>query len=436
MEEPAAEIDVAVIGGGLAGLAAAAFAARAGASVRVLEARSGLGGRGRTSVHDGFHFNEGPHALYKASSGVAVLRELGIVAKGASPPLVHTRFSLDGTLRRVPPRRAVAQVLRLVRGLGKDRHDPGLIHISAQEWIAGRVTDPVGRQLASSLVRVSSYSGDLSTFSADGAASQLHDSLRGVTYLHGGWRQLVDALDAAARAATAEIDTHAKATTLGVDGDRLAVGLGDGRRLVARAVVIASGGPRAATRLVGGASASLEAAATAAAPVHAACLDLGLRRLSGATRFVLGVDQPTYASVHTPGARLADHGHVVHLMHYEPLDESDVEIDVGVDAGRLEALADEVQPGWRSEEAARQVGLRRVVAFDRPRPGSGMAGRPRHSVDDLPGVFVAGDWVGPTDLLGAAAITSGKAAGLAAAAWWSTRHRRRGPVSDCSAPSS
>ena len=289
-------------------------------------------------------------------------------------------------------------------------------------------------------MRVSSYSGDLSTFSADGAASQLHDSLRGVTYLHGGWRQLVDALDAAARAATAEIDTHAKATTLGVDGDRLAVGLGDGRRLVARAVVIASGGPRAATRLVGGASASLEAAATAAAPVHAACLDLGLRRLSGATRFVLGVDQPTYASVHTPGARLADHGHVVHLMHYEPLAESDVEIGigvgVGVDVGRLEALADEVQPGWRSEEAARQVGLRRVVAFDRPRPGSGMAGRPRHSVDDLPGVFVAGDWVGPTDLLGAAAITSGKAAGLAAAAWRSTRHRRQGPVSDWSALSS
>jgi hypothetical protein len=33
---------------------------------------------------------------------------------------------------------------------------------------------------------------------------------------------------------------------------------------------------------------------------------------------------------------------------------------------------------------------------------------------------VAGDWVGPDDLLGGAAITSGRAAGLAAAARTST----------------
>ena len=81
----------------------------------------------------------------------------------------------------------------------------------------------------------------------------------------------------------------------------------------------------------------------------------------------------------------------------------------------LEALADELQPGWRDEEVARQIGHRRVVAYDRPQPGIGLRGRPGPIVPDLPGVFVAGDWVGPTDLLGTAAITSGKAAGIAAA---------------------
>jgi phytoene dehydrogenase-like protein len=235
--------------------------------------------------------------------------------------------------------------------------------------------------------------------------------LRGVTYLHDGWAQLVCALDDVARASGATIDTDAKVTAIEPDGDRLAVEVGDGRRLVARSVVLAAGGPSVAARLVGGNSAVLDAAAASAVPVRAACLDLGLRRLpEPSTRFVLGVDEATYASVHTPAARLADHGHVVHLMYYEPDDQ--------IGLRDLEALADELQPGWRTEEAARQVGQRRVVAFDRPQPGAGLRGRLGPIVEDLPGVFVAGDWVGPSDLLGGAALASGRAAGMSAC-----RHR-------------
>ncbi len=411
MEMAATEIDVAIVGGGLAGLTAAAFAARAGATVFVFDARSSLGGRARTATCDGFHFNEGPHALYRASAGAAVIRELGIRPQGGRAPLLRSRFSLDGRLRRTPPRRALAQFLGLVRQLGADGRDPGLVHISAQEWIEGRVVDPTGRQFAASAVRVSSYSGDLSTFSADAAVAQLSAALRGVTYLHHGWGQLVSALEGVVRAGGAIIDTDAKVTTVEPDGDRVVIGLDDGRRLVARSVVLAVGGPSVAARLVGGRSAVLDGAAASAVPVRAACLDLGLRRLPrSSTRFVLGVDKATYASVHTPAARLADHGHVVHLMHYEPEDH------IGV--GYLEALADELQPGWQSEEAARQVGQRRVVAFDRPQPGTGLRGRPGSIVADLPGVFVAGDWVGPSDLLGGAALSSGKEAGLSAC-----RHR-------------
>ncbi len=59
------ETDVVVIGGGLAGLTAATFLARAGRRVVVLERASHLGGRARTQEREGFFFNEGPHALYR-----------------------------------------------------------------------------------------------------------------------------------------------------------------------------------------------------------------------------------------------------------------------------------------------------------------------------------------------------------------------------------
>ncbi|MEJ7719336.1 MAG: FAD/NAD(P)-binding protein [Ilumatobacteraceae bacterium] len=53
-----------VVGGGLAGLTAAATLARDGRSVVVIEGASQLGGRARTRHHDGFDLNLGPHALY------------------------------------------------------------------------------------------------------------------------------------------------------------------------------------------------------------------------------------------------------------------------------------------------------------------------------------------------------------------------------------
>ena len=51
-------VDVAVVGGGLAGLAAAAFAARAGATVTLLDGRA-VGGRARSADREGFVVNEG-----------------------------------------------------------------------------------------------------------------------------------------------------------------------------------------------------------------------------------------------------------------------------------------------------------------------------------------------------------------------------------------
>lgn len=77
---------VMVVGGGLAGLTAGLCLARRGVHVTLFEKAAALGGRARTHERDGFHFNLGPHALYRGGAGMAVLGDLQIRVEGRTPP--------------------------------------------------------------------------------------------------------------------------------------------------------------------------------------------------------------------------------------------------------------------------------------------------------------------------------------------------------------
>src|SRR5918911_4985511 len=79
-------LDVIIIGGGLAGLATAALLARAGKAVTVFEHSSReIGGRARTAEIEGFYFNQGPHALYLTDATDSTLKEIGISYTGGIP---------------------------------------------------------------------------------------------------------------------------------------------------------------------------------------------------------------------------------------------------------------------------------------------------------------------------------------------------------------
>ena len=77
--------NVIIVGGGLAGLSAAVFLARAGRTVTIFERRRYLGGRAVTHLRHGYRFNLGPHAFYRNGLGWNVLRELGIPVRGGIP---------------------------------------------------------------------------------------------------------------------------------------------------------------------------------------------------------------------------------------------------------------------------------------------------------------------------------------------------------------
>ncbi|GAB3143248.1 NAD(P)/FAD-dependent oxidoreductase [Amycolatopsis stemonae] len=90
-------MDVVVVGGGLAGLSAAARLSRAGAEVTVLEAGDDVGGRVRTDVVDGFRLDRGFQVLLPAYPAVRRLADVGALRPR---PFTRGTVAMTGSGRR------------------------------------------------------------------------------------------------------------------------------------------------------------------------------------------------------------------------------------------------------------------------------------------------------------------------------------------------
>ncbi len=402
---------VIVIGGGLAGLTAASYLGRAGYRTLVLERSAKLGGRAITREKAGFHFNVGPHALYREGEGCRVLSDLGVIYSGGQPA-GPGRWILDGD-KVLPMPGSVGEILtaqflslgerleilRVLARLPAYVRDQQWRRQSLQDWLESKLRSPRSRQYLAMNIRLATYCDDLSQ-SAGAALGQLAIALEGVLYLDGGWQTLVDGLAACASRHSVTIETSAGVAGVESDGTSAIVRLADGRTFEAGAVVIAAG-PHVAAQMVNAPSLSLWA--KNARPIQAACLDVGLSTLPNPQgNFALGLQEPYYLSVHTQSARLApDSGAVIHVARYlGPNDPSDVEME-------LEGFLDRFQPGWREVVVTKRFLPRMAVTEAVVEAG---VDRPGPQVPELPNVFVAGDWVGPQGMLVDASFASARLA--------------------------
>nr|MBO2503956.1 protoporphyrinogen oxidase [Thermoanaerobacterales bacterium] len=97
-------VDLAVVGGGISGLAAAWEGERRGASVAVLEAADRPGGKLQTSSLAGVPLDEAADAfLARVPAAVELCDELGIATELVAPASVGAYVWLDGRLRKLPP---------------------------------------------------------------------------------------------------------------------------------------------------------------------------------------------------------------------------------------------------------------------------------------------------------------------------------------------
>lgn len=414
-----------VAGGGIAGLTAAAYVARSGANVTLYERAADLGGRARTTYLDGVRFNFGPHALYQEGAADEVISDLGI-AYTHGRPAVGGAFAIRGGRRFPMPggARAVTSTGLLGRD-GQAQVAAGFAAIRAADtselqsttladWLSRHVTRVAPRQLLEASFRVSTYSNGPSIVSAGSMIDHYRKSAKPVRYIDGGWQTLVDELRRVALEASAHIVSGRRVESVRIDGSARGVVLAGGEKVDADAVILATEPGVAASLLPG--NDAFRQRVEALLPIEAACLDLALTSLPAPKRtFGLGIDQPLYFSVHSAGAKLSPGGEaVIHIAKYLPIGE---ESDPEAALAQLEACADLLQPGWRERVIHRRyLPSMTVVHAAATAATGGVTGRPAIDAPGIPGVFIAGDWVGPEGMLVDVAFGSGRDAALAAVA--------------------
>ncbi|MCJ8008345.1 phytoene desaturase family protein [Lederbergia wuyishanensis] len=414
--------DVAVVGGGLAGLTAANFLAREGKKVIVLEKSNRLGGRAMTNNKNGVLMNLGPHGLYISGDAMTILTELGLTIPGGnasksveihgilnhSVQVIPTDFTsiMSSSLLSWKSKFVFGKLMLKLMKLNVN----SISEVSLKEWADAEISDPMVRHIFYSICRLTTYTNSPTLQLAKPVLNQVQRSLKGgVLYVDGGWETIIQKLKQQAVASGVEIFSNKNVTNIEHHEDYQSILCSDGTVLdVADCIVAAP--PKEAMKMIKGAEqTTLHQWNENTIPVTASCIDLGLKKLPNPQhQFAIGLDQSLFFTNQSRAAKLSEDGTlVVSLVKYHnPIEE----INLHADKQQLESVMDLLHPGWRQEVVVQQFLPKLTVFHDFPHVNR--KGNPGPIIPEMSGIYIAGDWAGHEEVLADAAVASGKRAAL------------------------
>jgi len=409
------QYDVAIIGGGIAGLVAAIDLAQAGKSVVLFERAKELGGRAISVKNNGAIFDLGSHAIIKGGALDEIFQDLGIRMEGGSPgtnvsflwnnKVTHLfKFLLSQNLSWP----GKMEFIKFFKALTKFDAD-SVPAISLRIWVEQQFRDPMTRHIIYTMLRVNSYAQAIDHQLAGPAIRSIARTTNknSIIYIQDGWQTLVDQLYEKAVRTGVSMMTGKNVTEIDHDGAIRKIKFADGQEMDITHVISATP-PAVTSRFLGNAgSKSVLRWKEQARVIKAASLTLALKRLSAPSHFaVLGIDQPVYFINQSKFTRLSEDGTtVVNITKNNGTGGTDPKADLRF----LEQTLDLIQPGWQKEVVARQYLPDMVVAYDFMHLGREDR-FPGPAVPEIAGLYVAGDWATHGENLADAAAASGRRA--------------------------
>jgi phytoene dehydrogenase-like protein len=371
--------EIRVIGGGLAGLAAAITCAEGGSEVKLFEAHQQLGGRARST--DGpYKANLGPHAIYTGGVLWDWLTQRNLMPPVARPPLTGVRFRYSGAVHRTPPLSLIPPGLRL-----RGRAAP--VDQDFRSWVADHADERIANFLAA-LAGVYTFYHDPGELSAAFVWARTQRLLLTprppARFIIGGWTNLVDSLERRARELGVQIVTGERFDAHPNPPVIIALELRDAQMLLKDDTMQWPSG-------------------------HTVCLDFALRNQGSDPWVVSDLESAGWIERYTaqdPSLAPPGEALVQGQMPIRPGETPD-----GATA-RLEELFDASFEDWRERITwrRRQVMDGRSGAVDLP----GTTWRDRPAVDRGDGIFLCGDQVAADGCLSevsfASAIDAGRRA--------------------------